>query len=178
MTNCTSYLFFKGVFSGRDRNPCLELKIVWNFAFLYFYCFLYNADRKLALLGQGAFGQVFLVQNKATQKQFAMKQTYFEQRLRPDQRAEYLILTQFTPLFTSPFIVRLFDTLFDAHYLRLFIDYCGGGSLRDRINYRKNFAKHPFNERVFFFCFDSFYVVFFCLFHRKQRWFLHNWFMD
>ena len=125
-----------------------------------FYSFLFcNADKKLALLGQGSFGQVFLVQNKITGKQYAMKQTYFEQRLRNDQKAEYLILTQYTPVFTSPFIVRLYDTLFDAHYLRLFIDYCGGGSLRDRINYRKNFAKHPFSENVFYCSLDGFHIV-------------------
>ena len=151
--------FITGAFSVTVS--CLQLKIVWTFPFPFFLYWLFCvADKKLALLGEGSFGQVYLVQHKTTGKKYAMKQTPFQQRLRPDQKAEYLVLTQFTPLFTSPFIVRLSDTLFDAHYLRLFIDYCGGGSLRERIRYRKNFAKHPFSENVFCFLSASFHFSF------------------
>ena len=148
-----------------SANDCMTI----CFCFLFYSSYsllLCNADKTLALLAQGCFGQVFLVQNRNTGKQYAMKQTDFEQRLRPDQKAEYLVLTQFTPLFTSPFIVRLSHTFFDAHYLRLFIDYCGGGSLRQRIMHRKQ-IRRPFSENVFcllsanfhFFCLSSFFLA-------------------
>ena len=112
-------------------------------------------DRKIKYLGKGSFGQVILVQNKADGKYYAMKQTELNGgRMRADQNAEYLILTQFASQFRSPFIVRLYDTLFDSSYCRLFVDYCAGGSLRERIVYRKA-AHRPFTENVFNFLFES-----------------------
>ena len=76
--------------------------------------------------------------------------------MKKDQFQEYNVLNQMSSKFNSPFIVRIADALFSNESLNLIIDYCSGGSLRERINYHKD-IRRPFKEEVFTHVFPSDY---------------------
>ena len=136
-------LHFQALLAYRS---CQHLKIVsYFFISPLYFTFL---DKQIRYLGKGAFGEVILVQHKVTGKQYAMKQSRVtNNQMTADQKAEKTILQDYSPKFTSPFIVRLYD-LIEGKNLCLFIDYCGCGSLRDRIRFRQDHKLNPFPENV------------------------------
>lgn len=67
--------------------------------------------------------------------------------MRKDQYAEFTMLNTYSPKFKSPFLVRLHDSFFTSKMFYMVIDYCVGGSLRERINHHKDIKK-PFTEEV------------------------------
>ncbi|KAH7830709.1 putative Protein kinase domain containing protein [Monocercomonoides exilis] len=97
-------------------------------------------------LGKGSFGEVLRVVRKNDKQVFAWKKTELDGgRMRKDQFAEFTTLSTYSPKFHSPFLIRLHDSFFTAKMFYMVIDYCGHGSLREKINHRKD-RREPFTE--------------------------------
>lgn len=84
----------------------------------------------LKVLGEGTYGKVFLVKQKATGRLFAQKQLkkasmIVEKKKIEQTKTERAILESVR----HPYIVRLFYALQDAHKLYLILEYAQGGEL-------------------------------------------------
>ena len=83
----------------------------------------------IKIIGKGAFGEVKLVQKKADGKVYAMKSLIKTEMFKKDQlahvRAERDILAESD----SPWVVKLFTTFQDAHFLYMLMEFLPGGDL-------------------------------------------------
>jgi serine/threonine protein kinase len=83
----------------------------------------------LKKLGNGAFGQVYLVRRKRSSALFALKEMdkarIAEEGLRRYVDAERYVLTQVT----HPFLLHASFCLQDFTHLYILTDYCSGGDL-------------------------------------------------
>lgn len=81
------------------------------------------------IIGKGAFGEVKLVQKKATNKVYAMKSLVKTEMFKRDQlahvRAERDILAESD----SPWVVKLYTTFQDANFLYMLMEFLPGGDL-------------------------------------------------
>jgi len=95
----------------------------------------------IRLLGKGSFGEVFLVQHKATKKHYALKvlskQKVFAQNLMKYVYAERNVQS----MLTHPFVVRMHSAFQTQHKLFLVLDYCPGGDLGHILQLEKKFTK-------------------------------------
>lgn len=93
------------------------------------------------LLGKGSFGRVYLVQERASARQFALKvikkSTLTARRLYRYAFTERNVLCRVT----SPFIVRLHAAFQTSKYLLLLLDYCPGGDLGHYLTREKRFSE-------------------------------------
>ena len=85
--------------------------------------------RKLSLLGKGAFGQVYLVQNFIDSKYYAMKAldkaSIMQQNILRYAMTERKILSTIN----HPFVVKLHYAFQSETKLYLVMDYCPGGDM-------------------------------------------------
>lgn len=83
----------------------------------------------IKIIGKGAFGEVKLVQKKADGKVYAMKSLIKTEMLKKDQlahvRAERDILAESD----SPWVVKLYTTFQDSHFLYMLMEFLPGGDL-------------------------------------------------
>lgn len=83
----------------------------------------------IKVIGQGAYGEVKLVQKKADGRVYAMKSLTKTEMLQKEQlahvRAERDILAEAE----SPWVVKLFTTFQDAHFLYMLLEFLPGGDL-------------------------------------------------
>ena len=103
----------------------------------------------IGLLGQGSFGEVYLVNKKNTDKYYAMKvldkQKIAQQNLYKYAMTERNVLS----LINCPFIVKLNYAFQTNQKLFLLLDYASGGDLSVQLRFRKRF-----NEEIakFYIC--------------------------
>lgn len=88
------------------------------------------------MLGQGAYGSVYLVQKKGEQTHYAMKvmdkQHFKKKNIMRYARTERNVLK----IMNHPFIVKLNYAFQTANKLYLVMDYCPGGDLSNLIESR------------------------------------------
>lgn len=103
----------------------------------------------LALLGQGSFGEVYLVQKKDTQEYYAMKvldkTRIAKQNIFKYVFAERNVLT----IVNCPFIVRLNYAFQTNEKLFLLLDYCPGGDLAKQL---QSLTRFPEEKAKFYLC--------------------------
>lgn len=89
-------------------------------------------------IGEGAYGQVFLVIHRETQTQRAMKSIPLSQSISIDQLMfEVNILKELD----HPNIVRIFEVINDEETLNIFMEHCTGGELYERIERSSHFSE-------------------------------------
>ncbi|KIY49223.1 kinase-like protein [Fistulina hepatica ATCC 64428] len=97
--------------------------------------------RTVKVIGKGAFGEVRLVQKTDTGKIYAMKTLNKEQMLKKDQlahvRAERDVLAQSN----SPWVVQLFYSFQDPHFLYLIMEFLPGGDLMSMLIKYETFSE-------------------------------------
>jgi serine/threonine protein kinase len=85
--------------------------------------------KKINILGKGAFGQVYLVENKLDGKRYAMKaldkMTVMQQNILRYAMTERKILSTIN----HPFVVKLHYAFQSDTKLYLVMDYCPGGDM-------------------------------------------------
>ena len=95
----------------------------------------------LALLGKGSFGEVYLVQNKNTKENYAMKvlrkERIINQNLLKYVMAERNVLGRCN----HPFIVKLNYAFQTSSILFLILEYCPGGDLSKHLYFEKKFEE-------------------------------------
>lgn len=84
---------------------------------------------KHRILGQGAFGKVWLVRNKKDDRPFAMKQLKKEQLIRSGQVNGVLREKQIMHSLNHPFLLHLASSFQDEHRLYLVLQLIPGGEL-------------------------------------------------
>lgn len=85
--------------------------------------------RTVKVIGKGAFGEVRLVQKVDTGKVYAMKTLQKAEMLKRDQLAHIRAERDLLAESTSPWVVQLFYSFQDPHYLYLIMEFLPGGDL-------------------------------------------------
>ena len=97
----------------------------------------YEINNDTKVLGNGAFGKVFLTNNKHdTNHQVAIK-VMNKSKLKDHLDAIFEEVTILTKL-DHPNIVKYYETYNDEKYIYLVMEYIGGGELFDKIASQKN----------------------------------------
>lgn len=81
------------------------------------------------MLGKGAFGSVWLVREKSTQKYFAMKQLCKDEMIRRGQVEHCITEKEIMASSVSDWIIRLYYSFQDDLYLYLVMEFAIGGDL-------------------------------------------------
>ena len=96
----------------------------------------------LTIIGRGAFGEVRIVREKATGKILAMKKLKKSEMLRRGQvehvRAEKDLLAEVS----SPYVMKLFYSFQDEHFLYLLTEYLPGGDMMTLLMRRDTLTEH------------------------------------
>ena len=100
-----------------------------------------NSFLCLALLGQGSYGEVYLVRQKNTSKYYAMK--VLDKFCIENQNFFKYVYTEKNILssINCPFIVKLYYSFQTNEKLFLIMDYCSGGDLSKQIHAQKRFSE-------------------------------------
>ncbi|ESU39419.1 Kinase, AGC NDR [Giardia duodenalis] len=88
-----------------------------------------NLFEKIKMLGKGAFGSVWLVREKSTQKYFAMKQLCKDEMIRRGQVEHCITEKEIMASSVSDWIIRLYYSFQDDLYLYLVMEFAIGGDL-------------------------------------------------
>lgn len=127
----------------------------------------YPIDKNSTVLGQGAFGKVFLTHNKHnTEHKVAIKVMTLK-KIKDELDAikeEVAILTKLD----HPNIVRYYETYEDDKNIYLVMEYIGGGELFDKIAQQKN---QVFNEVT---AYEYIYKLFGALNHMHAQGIVHR----
>ena len=103
----------------------------------------------LALLGQGSFGEVYLVQEKNTQNYFAMK-VLDKKRIAKQNIFKYAMTERnVLSIINFPFIVKLNYAFQTKEKLFLLLDYCPGGDLSKQLQIQTRFSE---DKAKFYIC--------------------------
>ena len=103
----------------------------------------------LALLGQGSFGEVYLVQQKNTQNYFAMK-VLDKKRIEKQNIFKYAMTERnVLSIINFPFIVKLNYAFQTKEKLFLLLDYCPGGDLSKQLQIQTRFSE---DKAKFYIC--------------------------
>ncbi|CAF4682464.1 unnamed protein product [Rotaria sp. Silwood1] len=122
---------------------------------------------KLKLIGSGAFGQAWLVQSKADETKYVMKEIKIAKMGKKecdDARKEVKVLSEMK----HPYIVSYVESFEDAASLFIVMDYCDGGDLHSRIQAQRGIL---FNEDQIL---DWFVQITLALKHVHDRKVLHR----
>ena len=82
-------------------------------------------------LGSGGFGRVFLAQEKVSKRQVAIKQLLSKNK---SEQADIIHEIEIVSKFENPNIVTYYHHFYEENILFLVMEYCSGGSLRDKIS--------------------------------------------
>jgi len=89
---------------------------------------------KIAVIGKGSFGEVFLVEKKDTRMKYALK-VLQKSRLLNQNLMKYAVTERNIMTHTNhPFIVKLNYAFQNKDKLYLLMDYCPGGDLGYHLN--------------------------------------------
>lgn len=88
-----------------------------------------NLFEKIKMLGKGAFGSVWLVREKSTQKYFAMKQLCKDEMIRRGQVEHCITEKEIMASSVSDWIIRLYYSFQDDLYLYLVMEFAIGATL-------------------------------------------------
>jgi len=103
----------------------------------------------LALLGQGSFGEVYLVQQKNTQNYFAMK-VLDKKRIEKQNIFKYAMTERnVLSIINFPFIVKLNYAFQTKEKLFLLLEYCPGGDLSKQLQIQTRFSE---DKAKFYIC--------------------------
>ena len=103
----------------------------------------------LALLGQGSFGEVYLVQEKNTKNYFAMK-VLDKKRIEKQNIFKYAMTERnVLSIINFPFIVKLNYAFQTKEKLFLLLDYCPGGDLSKQLQIQTRFSE---DKAKFYIC--------------------------
>ncbi|KAH7100556.1 Pkinase-domain-containing protein [Auriculariales sp. MPI-PUGE-AT-0066] len=86
-----------------------------------------SSFQKLALLGRGDVGKVYLVKEKKTSKMFAMKVLSKAEMIKRKKIKRVLAEQEILATANHPFIVTLYHSFQSETYLYFCMEYCGGG---------------------------------------------------
>ena len=90
--------------------------------------------RDVAKLGQGTFGRVSLVQDKVSQRVFALKALHKKEVVEYKQQANVMNEKNIMLMCHHPFILALYNTYKTDHKLYMLLEYCNGGELFGRLH--------------------------------------------
>ncbi|EGR34865.1 protein kinase domain protein [Ichthyophthirius multifiliis] len=97
---------------------------------------LYNI---LSHIGQGSYGNIYLIQNKKTQKKYAMK-ILNKEKILTNNLIQYAISEKsIMQKCNSSFIVKLYHAFQTQNFLIFVMDYCAGGNLYNYLQLNKRF---------------------------------------
>ena len=85
------------------------------------------------ILGIGAFGTIYKVQKKSSNKLYVIKKIPLI-GLTPDQLKKAKLESQILSLVKSPYIVRYYESFEENDYLNIVMEYCDGGDLNNFIS--------------------------------------------
>ena len=103
----------------------------------------------LALLGQGSFGEVYLVQEKNTHNYYAMK-VLDKKRIEKQNIFKYAMTERnVLSIINFPFIVKLNYAFQTKDKLFLLLDYCPGGDLSKQLQIQTRFSE---DKAKFYIC--------------------------
>ena len=103
----------------------------------------------LALLGQGSFGEVYLVQEKNTLNYYAMK-VLDKKRIEKQNIFKYAMTERnVLSIINFPFIVKLNYAFQTKEKLFLLLDYCPGGDLSKQLQIQTRFSE---DKAKFYIC--------------------------
>ncbi|QPG93460.1 Cobalt uptake protein cot1 [Epichloe festucae Fl1] len=83
----------------------------------------------IKVIGKGAFGEVKLVQKRANGQVYAMKSLFKTEMLQRNQLAHVRSERDVLAEAESPWVVKLFTTFQDAHFLYILMEFLPGGDL-------------------------------------------------
>ena len=113
----------------------------------------------LKVIGKGAFGTVYLVTHRVTEKVYAMKVVSKELLLRSDQddsikgkklqktKTEFIVEREILSRFNHPFIMRLEFAFHDEFDLYLIMEFVNGGELFHHLHKQRQ-EKKGFSEEL------------------------------
>jgi len=84
---------------------------------------------EIAVLGQGMFGRVKLVQDKTSKRAFALKILHKKEIIEYKQQENVMNEKNIMLQCHHPFILGLHNTFKDSHRLYLLLEFCNGGEL-------------------------------------------------
>lgn len=85
-----------------------------------------------SVIGNGSFGEVYLVEKKSTPKIYYAMKVLDKNRVRQENLSRYVITERkVLSLINHPFITRLRFAFQNSHFLFLIMDYYPGGTLAD-----------------------------------------------
>ena len=103
----------------------------------------------LALLGQGSFGEVYLVNKKYTNEYYAMK-VLDKKKIEQQNIFKYAMTERnVLSIINFPFIVKLNYAFQTKEKLFLLLDYCPGGDLSKQLSIQTRFSE---NKAKFYIC--------------------------
>ena len=101
----------------------------------------YKDFKLLQLLGEGSFGQVFLVQCRLNNKFYALK-TFQKKRIILGKQTRFVVSeVNILKQISSPFIVRLHFTFQTPHFIYLGLQYCPGKDLSRHLSEEGTFSE-------------------------------------
>lgn len=83
----------------------------------------------IKVIGKGAFGEVKLVRKKANNQVYAMKSLIKTEMLQREQLAHVRSERDILAEAESPWVVKLFTTFQDTHFLYMLMEFLPGGDL-------------------------------------------------
>lgn len=104
--------------------------------------------KTLQTLGQGANGIVFLVQNKATNEKFALKQINLK-FLSNIERNNVESEVEFLRVVNGPTVIRFHESFVENQNIYILMEYAEGGSLSDLIQTRRMMNRKFTEEQIF-----------------------------
>jgi len=100
-----------------------------------------HSFRVLGMIGKGSFGEVYLVQKKGTEIQYAMKVLH-KSKITKHNLINYAMTERnVLGLTNHPFIVKLNYAFQTPEKLFLILDYCPGGDLGEHLQREKKFSE-------------------------------------
>ncbi|EGR33658.1 protein kinase domain protein [Ichthyophthirius multifiliis] len=97
---------------------------------------LYNI---ISNIGQGSYGNIYLVQHKNNKKYYAMKVLNKEQLINKNMVKYAITEKNVMRKCNSPFVVKIYHAFQTDKYLIIIIDYCPGGDLYQYLMEQKRF---------------------------------------
>ena len=92
-------------------------------------------------IGSGAFGTVYLVLDKNTKKEYALKKINVYRKKQKEK--EYIISEIIIQkAHKSPYIIKLYDVFFEKDYIYIVSEYAENGDLNDIIQERIKIEKN------------------------------------